>query len=124
MKINLRKNNSSGFAIIEIVLIIAVTAVIVGLAVTYLNQQKQPATANNINANNSVNKTTDSTKDLQKTTTTPTTGTTSSITELITKAAESEAGIDSAADSQIQTNATSADSTATNIGGAYDASNL
>ncbi|MEI7918194.1 MAG: hypothetical protein WCH58_02320 [Candidatus Saccharibacteria bacterium] len=114
MKIKLQKKGSAGFAIIEVFLGLLIVVVIAGLTILYFTQQnKIAATVNTIPDTPTV-----------LTQITAPSGTTDNINQILQQALESEKNIDTSIDSSILDNATSTNSAITNIGGAYDASNL
>jgi len=113
MRIPLQKDNNAGFAAVEAVLLVVILAIIGGVG-AYVAQQKHAADATLTSA---------SAKATQVKTPV-TAGTTASIDQLTRQDAQTEANIDKSADSQTQQNATSSNSAVTNVGGAYNETNL
>lgn len=121
-KLNI-KRDTAGFAWVEAIMIVVVLMVGAGLSFAYLNATKKADTANIVKND----QTTDKVAPITDTTTTPIitpVGSTTGITEMITSAVENEAKIDSSNDETLKTTATSDKTALTNLGGAYDTSNL
>ncbi len=118
MKIKLQNKDSLGFAIAEIFLSIMIIAAVAGLTVIYFTKLNQSTTANT----NTNSDTRSSSQPLTQIT--APNGTTDNINQLLQQALEAEKNIDTSVDTSILNNANSSNSAITNIGGAYDASNL
>jgi hypothetical protein len=113
-----KKDRSVGFAIIELLLLVAVFAIAGGMVYVYF-QNSAKTTQKSVVV--------DSTK--SQTITDPVAptapaGTTSIITQLTAQDAQTEFSVDKAADSETQLNAISANSAASDVGGAFDASSF
>jgi uncharacterized protein HemX len=111
MKLASQKDKSAGFALVETVLIVVILAAIVGVGV-YIMRQKQ-------NTNSTLSSTSNGTLQAKSLT-----GTTANISQLTQQDAQTEASVDSSADSQTQQDATSANGAVNNVGGAYNETNL
>ncbi len=123
MKKVLRKKSIAGFALIEIFLSILIVVVIAGLTVIYFTKMNESTLLVKKSDSNSNNGVSESSSQPLTQITAPS-GTTDNINQLLQQALEAEKNIDSSIDASILDNATSPDSAITNIGGAYDASNL
>ena len=104
------QKSQQGFSAVETVLVVVILAAIVGVGY-YVWHQGQSSTTLSDNGNSS------------KTTKAPA-GTSASIDQLTTQDAQTETAADNAADGQTSQNATSANTALTNVGGAYNESNL
>lgn len=111
MNQTLKLGKRAGFTAIELLLMIAVVAIIGGVVYVYLVKTNTSTSSNTppVSASQAV---------------IVPAGTTSSITQLVEQDATAEMGVDKSADSQTQQNADSANSAASNIGGVYDANNF
>jgi FlaG/FlaF family flagellin (archaellin) len=107
----LKHRGRIGFTAIELLLMIAVVAIVGGLVYVYI-----------LRSNNSSNSATPTASTSQGVSAPA--GTTSSITQITEQDAQTEIGVDKSADSQTQQNADSANSAANDVGGAYNASNF
>jgi cytoskeletal protein RodZ len=117
------QNNDAGFAIIEALLIAVIIGAIAGVGM-YVMKQKNAATATiNSATTGTSNSTALSTSASPKPATTAT-STTSSISALTQQDAITEKAVDNSTDAATQTNTTSANSAISNVGGAYNATNL
>src|SRR5579884_1576898 len=105
---------AAGFAVVEALLIIIIIAAVAGVGLYVMHQKNQ--------ANKTLNTTTAATTG--STSPTPAAGTTSSIDQLTKQDSQSETNIDNGADGQVQSNLTGANSDSSNVGGAYNESNL
>lgn len=112
MKVSPREDRSAGFAVVEALLILVILAAIVGVG-AYVVRQKH-------NANSTLGSGTGG----NSTSTKAPAGTTTSIDQLTQQDAQTEAGVDAAADNSTQQTSTSANGAASNVGGAYNETNL
>jgi prepilin-type N-terminal cleavage/methylation domain-containing protein len=108
----LRQDKRAGFTVIEVLLVATVIAIVGGLVYVYF-QHQSTTTSNN----------TSPISGISQAVVAPA-GTTTSVAQLTAQYAQTEANVDKSADSQILQNATSANSAASNVGGAYDASSF
>lgn len=113
MKIKSSRQDQSGFAIVEAVLILVVIAAIAGVGYYVVNQNKQASKTLNSTASNSGANTQPAAP-----------GTTASIDQLTSANASAETSADNSADSQIQSNLNSTNSASNSVGGAYNENNL
>ena len=102
--------NMKGFAVLEAIIILVVIFAIAGIGFYVVNRHhSNTASINSQSSANPIN---------------VKPGTTYSIKQLTTQDAQSEAATESNSDSQTQSNATSIDSAASNVEGAYNATSL
>lgn len=116
MRVNTRKSADGGFAVIELVLVLVIVAGIVGIGV-YVFKQKQ--NANDLTATTAT--TVPTVKSVAKV---PAAGTSAAIDELTNTDASAEMSASNGSDNQLQQDALSANTTVSNVGGAYNESSF
>ncbi len=111
MKLIIPQPKSNGFAIVELILVGVIIVAILG-GIGYVAYQRL-TTSQQV-----------ATPAATTTTTAAPAGTTASVDQLTQQDAQAETSVDASADSQTEQNATSANGTVSNVGGAYNESNL
>jgi competence protein ComGC len=118
MRINsIRRDDNNGFAVVEALLILIIIAAVVGVGAYVVRQKNQATKTVSSGAPTSAVTTTGSTSQ-------PSQGTSASIDQLTQMDAKSEASVNTAADSQIQSYVNDTNSAASSVGGSYNENNL
>ncbi len=104
MRVRTYKNKTDGFALVEVVLLVVAVTAIAGVGVYVLHHRHGAKATLSNNAQ----------------TVAPAAGTTASVDQLTQQDANTETGVDNAADASTQQNATSANAAISNVGGAYN----
>lgn len=108
-----KSEGGAGFAVVEAVLVLVIVAGVIGAgAYVYSTHHKKSTTDASLTSSSSTNQAV------------PLNGTTSSINQLTQQDAQVEGNVDKSADAQSQATAASANTAASNVGGAYNENNL
>lgn len=104
------RTDQKGFSMVEAVLVVVIVAAIAGVGLYVMKQKQQ--TNKTVSSNSAA------------THANPPQGTSASVDQLTQQDAQTEAGVDHAADNQTGQDATSANSAVSNLGGAYNETSL
>ncbi|MDB5176238.1 MAG: hypothetical protein JWM81_1096 [Candidatus Saccharibacteria bacterium] len=108
------RKSSSGFALVEALLVLVIIAIIAGVG-AYVLHQKNSADAT-LSSEAKISS--------SQSPTTTASGTSASIDKLTQQDSQNEASVDSSSDGQIQQTSTSDSSTVSSVGSAYNENNL